>query len=128
MELRPGDLAWEAFLRQVAEPPTSLRPGAAHVADAYESPNILFSSGTTGEPKAIPWTHLTPIRSAADAFFHQDVRQGGCGPQQPCSRPCGVLCVWVPCLWVPCVWGGQTGGLCVGWPVCVGCPVGCRSA
>ena len=28
-----------------------------------------------GQPKAIPWTHTTPIRSAANAFFHQDVRQ-----------------------------------------------------
>lgn len=34
---------------------------------------ILFSSGTTGEPKGIPWTHLCPIKCAADAHFHQDV-------------------------------------------------------
>ena len=38
--------------------------------------NILFSSGTTGEPKAIPWTQTTPIKCAADAHFHQDVRPG----------------------------------------------------
>lgn len=31
---------------------------------------------STGKPKAILWTHTTPIRSAADAFFHQDVRKG----------------------------------------------------
>lgn len=30
----------------------------------------LFSSGTTGEPKAIPWSHTTPIKCAADAFYH----------------------------------------------------------
>lgn len=36
--------------------------------------NILFSSGTTGTPKAIPWTHTTPIRSALDAFYHQDIQ------------------------------------------------------
>ena len=24
--------------------------------------NVLFSSGTTGEPKAIPWTQITPLR------------------------------------------------------------------
>ena len=34
---------------------------------------MLFSSGTTGEPKAIPWTHLTPIKAAMDAHFHHDV-------------------------------------------------------
>lgn len=36
--------------------------------------NILFSSGTTGEPKAIPWNHTTPIKSASDAFFHQNIK------------------------------------------------------
>ncbi len=35
--------------------------------------NILFSSGTTKDPKAIPWTHLTPIKCGGDAFFHHDV-------------------------------------------------------
>ena len=35
--------------------------------------NILFSSGTTGEPKAIPWTHTTPIKCAADAYLHHDI-------------------------------------------------------
>ena len=35
--------------------------------------NILFSSGTTGEPKAIPWTQTTPIKCAADAYLHHDV-------------------------------------------------------
>ncbi|WMJ72996.1 AMP-binding protein [Cytophagaceae bacterium ABcell3] len=36
--------------------------------------NILFSSGTTKEPKAIPWTHLTPIKCASDGFYHQDIK------------------------------------------------------
>src|SRR5205807_9127625 len=35
--------------------------------------NILFSSGTTKDPKAIPWTHTTPIKAAADAYLHHDV-------------------------------------------------------
>ena len=35
--------------------------------------NILFSSGTTGEPKAIPWDQTTPIKAAMDAYFHLDV-------------------------------------------------------
>ena len=38
--------------------------------------NILFSSGTTGEPKAIPWTHTTPIKAAADAYLHHDIHPG----------------------------------------------------
>ncbi len=38
-----------------------------------EPTNILFSSGTTGEPKAIPWDHTTPIKAASDSFFHQDI-------------------------------------------------------
>lgn len=38
--------------------------------------NILFSSGTTGDPKAIPWTHLTPLKCAMDGHFHQDIHLG----------------------------------------------------
>lgn len=36
---------------------------------------ILFSSGTTGEPKAIPWTHTTPIKGASDGYYHQDIHE-----------------------------------------------------
>ncbi len=35
---------------------------------------ILFSSGTTGTPKAIPWTHTTAIKSASDAYYHHDIQ------------------------------------------------------
>lgn len=64
---RAEDLAWDDFLSE-------------H--DAYEAvpcraldvTNVLFSSGTTKDPKAIPWTHKTPIKAAADAYFHHDVR------------------------------------------------------
>lgn len=37
---------------------------------------LLFSSGTTSTPKAIPWTHTTPIKSASDGYYHQDIKQG----------------------------------------------------
>jgi acetyl-CoA synthetase len=37
---------------------------------------ILFSSGTTGEPKAIPWNHTTPIKLASDGFYHHDIKCG----------------------------------------------------
>ena len=67
--LRVGDHAWESFLG----PDT---PFAATPLDPHDHVNILFSSGTTAEPKAIPWAGHTPIKGAADAFFHHDVRPG----------------------------------------------------
>ncbi len=36
--------------------------------------NILFSSGTTKEPKAIPFTNLTPIKCASDGYYHHDIK------------------------------------------------------
>jgi hypothetical protein len=134
VELRGQDLPWQRFL-DGAPPPPPAAALPAHVADAEEITNIIFSSGTTGqpplgcgvllcrlcsrfaannsastrvcalhsyqgvyanfkpdntkqwcacpparlsagEPKAIPWTHITPMRAGVDAFFHQDVRQG----------------------------------------------------
>ena len=35
--------------------------------------NILFSSGTTGDPKAIPWDQTTPLKCMADGSLHQDI-------------------------------------------------------
>ncbi len=66
---RPGDLAWEGFL---GDP----EPFPAVPSDPEALTNILFSSGTTGEPKVIPWTHLTPVKCASDGHFHQDLRPG----------------------------------------------------
>ncbi|KAK9811852.1 hypothetical protein WJX72_011194 [[Myrmecia] bisecta] len=70
--LRPGDLAWMQFL-DLADDTV---PFTIHITDAGDTTNILFSSGTTGEPKAIPWSHVTPLRCAVDAWAHQDVRRG----------------------------------------------------
>jgi len=69
IDLRPGDLRWHDFLGNDA---TFNTAGA----DPHAVTNILFSSGTTGDPKAIPWTHLTPIKAAMDGHFHQDIRPG----------------------------------------------------
>lgn len=47
-----------------------------HIAGPGETINVLFSSGTTGDPKAIPWDHTTPIKCAADGMFHQNISPG----------------------------------------------------
>lgn len=67
--LRKGDCAWGDFLENT-------QPLAAVPREPSDPINILFSSGTTGEPKAIPWTQTTPIKCAADAHFHQDIHSG----------------------------------------------------
>ncbi|KAG2501348.1 hypothetical protein HYH03_001138 [Edaphochlamys debaryana] len=72
--LRPGDLPWASFL--AAAPPGEAEAVQPHWADAYEVTNVLFSSGTTGEPKAIPWTHVTPLRCALDGWAQLDIREG----------------------------------------------------
>lgn len=68
-ELRDGDLWWDDFLGAPEEAVrASCEPG--------DVSNVLFSSGTTGDPKAIPWTHLTPFKAAVDGHYHQDIRPG----------------------------------------------------
>ncbi len=64
--LREGDMTWSDFLSD-----TETFTAVPCHPDAHT--NILFSSGTTGEPKAIPWTHTTPIKCAADAYLHHDI-------------------------------------------------------
>jgi acetyl-CoA synthetase len=34
------------------------------------------SPPSQGEPKAIPWSHITPLRCAVDGWAHQDIRPG----------------------------------------------------
>ena len=63
---REGDITWNDFLSD-----TETFTAVPCYPDAHT--NILFSSGTTGEPKAIPWTHTTPIKCAADAYLHHDI-------------------------------------------------------
>jgi acetyl-CoA synthetase len=66
-KIRKSDLQWNDFIVEN---------------DKFESvkckpdcvSTILFSSGTTSAPKAIPWTHVTPIKCASDGFFHQDIQ------------------------------------------------------
>lgn len=67
LPLRPNDIAWEQFLSHH----TDFTAVPCHPMQAC---NILFSSGTTGEPKAIIWNHTTAIKAASDAYFHQNIQ------------------------------------------------------
>jgi acetyl-CoA synthetase len=70
MQLRDHDLTWTGLLSDNTTF-TSL------TSDPYALTNVLFSSGTTGDPKAIPWNHLTPIKCASDGHLHQNIQPGG---------------------------------------------------
>ncbi|UCG50708.1 MAG: AMP-binding protein [Candidatus Latescibacterota bacterium] len=67
--LRENDIGWDSFL--VENDVFDAIP-----CDPDEVINILFSSGTTGDPKAIPWTQTTPIKCAMDGFLHHDITPG----------------------------------------------------
>jgi len=67
--LRDDDLFWTDFLGAAAD-------FRSHTSEPDALTNVLFSSGTTGDPKAIPWTHLTPIKCGMDGHLHQDIRPG----------------------------------------------------
>ncbi len=71
-ELRPGDLLFADFLSAAGDPDSS--PPILGEPDRLI--NVLFSSGTTGDPKAIPWDQTVPIKCATDGFFHHDIRPG----------------------------------------------------
>ncbi len=68
-ELRDGDLTWQDFLSDRTDFQAVPR-------DPGDFNTILFSSGTTGSPKAIPWDQTTAIKSAVDAHLHHDVHPG----------------------------------------------------
>ena len=67
--LRAGDIGWEDFLPLEGAPTACALPASAAL-------NILFSSGTTAAPKAIPWTQATPLKCAMDGHCHHDIRPG----------------------------------------------------
>jgi acetyl-CoA synthetase len=69
VELRAGDLRWNDFLSPNEQ-------FEAVLCAPEDSINIIFSSGTTGDPKAIPWDHTTPIKCGSDGMYHQDIRPG----------------------------------------------------
>ncbi|XP_014523507.1 probable acyl-activating enzyme 18, peroxisomal [Vigna radiata var. radiata] len=77
VQLREQDLSWKGFISSANQTQNSR---SDYYSPSYQSvdsiTNILFSSGTTGDPKAIPWTQLAPIRSAADGWAAIDVQAG----------------------------------------------------
>jgi acetyl-CoA synthetase len=85
-ELNAEDIPWEDFLED--------EDFSSYIADPHDTTSILFSSGTTKEPKAIPWTHLTPIKCASDAYFHHDVH-----PQDIITWTTGMG--WMMGPWLP---------------------------
>lgn len=64
------DYTWHDFLHHCSD------EFAAISRKSMDPANILFSSGTTGEPKAIVWSQSTPIKCAIDGIWHQDVQKG----------------------------------------------------
>ena len=66
LKLRSQDLSWQDFL-------SNNEQFDAIATHPQTYTNILFSSGTTGEPKAIPWNQTTPIKCASDGHLHHDI-------------------------------------------------------
>lgn len=67
-DIRANDIRWQDFL-------VENKIFTAVPCQPMSTCNILFSSGTTGDPKVIPWNHTTPIRAAADAYYHHDLNE-----------------------------------------------------
>lgn len=73
--LRTQDISWKDFLGW-SSPLTRTQYYSPVHQPGDSVVHILFSSGTTGDPKAIPWTQLSPIRAAADTWAHLDIQVG----------------------------------------------------
>lgn len=67
LSLAAKDTTWNHFL-------ISNTNFTSVACDPMATCNILFSSGTTADPKAIPWNHTTAIKAASDAFLHHDIQ------------------------------------------------------
>jgi acetyl-CoA synthetase len=68
ISLRENDIYFNDFLSDDKEFKSVIQ-------DPEDIITVLFSSGTTGEPKAIPWTHITPVKGASDGCYHHDIHR-----------------------------------------------------
>lgn len=69
LRLRGADSTWTALLAGGPMEEPVIRPVEGYT-------NLLFSSGTTGDPKVIPWDQSPPIKAATDGYIHQDIKAG----------------------------------------------------
>ncbi|MFH1302822.1 MAG: AMP-binding protein, partial [Planctomycetota bacterium] len=69
VSLRSGDRLWAEFLSDDQNLNCVAR-------NPHDETTILFSSGTTGSPKGIPWDQTTPIKAAGDGYLHHDIHAG----------------------------------------------------
>jgi len=67
VHLRKGDIFWQDFLSEKITFETVIQENEKPI-------NILFSSGTTGDPKAIAWNNVSPIKAISDGYFHHDIQ------------------------------------------------------
>lgn len=76
--LRDGDIDWSTAFNSAAQPPVAefVSDSKPHPTPIEATCTVLFSSGTTGAPKAIPWNPSCAIKAAVDAKWHLDVRTG----------------------------------------------------
>ena len=73
--LQSGSQEWGAFLLG-GERLGCGRHFSGVQLESSEYINILFSSGTTGEPKAVPWGQCPPLHLSTDLALQMDLQKG----------------------------------------------------
>ncbi|MDC0534856.1 AMP-binding protein, partial [Francisellaceae bacterium] len=68
VELQKDDISWLDFLSENKE-------YTSKKFSADKTINVLFSSGTTGTPKAIPWDQTTALKAATDALVYLNTNE-----------------------------------------------------